>query len=86
MVEYTCLEFICLEHACSHQLLLEPSDGVLRLPHLLDLVARAVGGAGVGHGVTVVPGQSFACFIFYGHTRVKRIPVGCDLKDEGPFA
>lgn len=36
------------------QLLLEAGDGVLGAAHALDLLTCAVGGAGVGHGVTTV--------------------------------
>lgn len=36
------------------QLLLEAGNGVLGAAHALDLLAGAVGGAGVGHGVTTV--------------------------------
>jgi hypothetical protein len=36
------------------QLLLEAGDGILGAAHALDLLTCAVGGAGVGHGVTTV--------------------------------
>ena len=48
------LELLLRRNLPVEQLLLEPRDGVLGRAHALDLLARAVRGAGVGHGVAAV--------------------------------
>lgn len=48
------LELLLVRDAPLEDLVLQARDRVLRAAHALNLLARAVGGAGVGHGVAAV--------------------------------